>query len=144
MVDVTGERGAFEWMILPLKRYAEFSGRSRRSEYWWYTLLLVLMSIVVRLLFGASPDPLNPFAFPQIFGGWLSFLLVVATIIPSLGVAVRRLHDRGKSGWWYFILLVPIIGGIVLLVWFCQEGESGPNRFGPDPKGRGVDADVFS
>ena len=138
-------RSVFEWMILPLKRYAEFSGRSRRKEYWWYSLLIAVVSVVLQFTVGATVDPGNPFAFPALFGGWPSFLLFLVTIIPSLAVSVRRLHDINRSGWWNLIILIPLIGAIVLLVWFVLKGERGPNRFDPDPKAPAtVDPAVFA
>ncbi len=146
------------WMILPFKRYAEFSGRSRRMEYWMFTLLNVLvMGVLFVLVFGTAglgnmADPAaDPNAYAALFGGagLLVMLYFVAIIIPSIAVTVRRLHDRNMSGWWYlgFVVLsaVPVVGflaSIALFVVLLLPGTVGPNRFGADPKGR-VAADVF-
>ncbi|MFD9333199.1 DUF805 domain-containing protein [Streptomyces sp. NPDC060028] len=106
-----------------LKKYADFSGRARRQEYWMYTLFTVGIVIVLAIIdFSLDTYPL--------FVG----LYVLATFLPSLAVTVRRLHDIGKSGWWYFIGAVPFIGGIWLLVLTATEGQAQPNEYGPSPK----------
>lgn len=145
-----------EWMILPFKRYAEFSGRSRRMEYWMFTLLNVIVITVLMLVaFGAGglanmADPAAMGAgIGAMFGG-LGLLLVVyvlAVLIPSIAVTVRRLHDRDMSGWWYLGAviggMIPYIGflvSIAFLVLMVLPGTVGPNRFGPDPKGGEIDA----
>lgn len=114
------------------ENYANFEGRARRSEYWYFVLGNFLISIVFLL-------------FIMIFGGngmdgvaLLFYVLLIlyslAVFLPSLAVAVRRLHDIGKSGWYYLIGLIPFIGGIWLLVLFATEGVHGSNEYGPDPK----------
>ncbi|HEY0085314.1 MAG TPA: DUF805 domain-containing protein [Allosphingosinicella sp.] len=123
-----------EWMTLPLKRYAEFSGRSRRKEYWMFTLLLIIVNIVITVVettlgLGGSVGGLY---------GPLSLLFMLAIIVPSIAVGVRRLHDTNRSGWWMLIGLLPIVGGIVLLIFFVLEGTSGSNEYGPDPKEAGA------
>ncbi|MCJ1676986.1 DUF805 domain-containing protein [Streptomyces sp. APSN-46.1] len=106
-----------------LKKYATFSGRARRQEYWMYTLFNVGIIIVLAILDAVlSTGPL------------LVGIYVLAVFLPSLAVTVRRLHDLGKSGWWYFISLVPFIGGIWLLVLTATAGQQQPNEYGPDPK----------
>ncbi|MGI8943571.1 MAG: DUF805 domain-containing protein [Qipengyuania sp.] len=139
-----------EWMILPFKRYAEFSGRSRRMEYWMFALLnVIVMTVLMFLAFGAGgfanlADPEAAEAgLGAMFGG-LGLLLVIyalAVLIPSVAVTVRRLHDRDMSGWWYLgaILgsMIPVIGflvSIAFLVLMALPGTRGPNRYGPDPK----------
>ncbi len=110
------------------KKYATFSGRARRSEYWYYTLFSILVSLVTSVvgsaLFVHSEGDVNI----------LSALASIALLLPGLGVAIRRLHDIGKSGWWYLIALVPFIGWIVLLIFMCRDSDRGPNQFGPSPK----------
>lgn len=134
-----------EWMLLPLKRYAQFSGRSRRKEYWMYTLFLILVGIVLGIvesilgLGGQATLTSETSATGAFFGaiinrGLLANLFTLATFIPSLAVGVRRLHDTNRSGWWYLLLFVPLIGAIVLLVWFCTAGTPGSNDYGDDPK----------
>ena len=105
--------------------YVTFSGRASRSEFWYFFLFMVIGSIVTIMLDGAifagkMYDPFN-----SIFG--------LVTFIPSVAVSVRRLHDTDRSGWWYLLHLVLVIGTIVLIVWFCKAGNSGANRFGADP-----------
>lgn len=120
-----------EYMFMPLRRYADFSGRSRRKEYWMFQLGILLLYIVFAVVAGM---------FGAVLGDTMGsimmlplFLVALAIIVPSLAVSVRRLHDQDKSGWWLLINLIPF-GGIVLLVFFCTGGTRGPNRFGPDPK----------
>lgn len=108
-----------------LKKYSEFTGRSRRKEYWMFTLFSLIISIVLssidRFVFGLE-------------GYGINSLYSLVVMIPSLAVSVRRLHDVGKSGWFLLIALIPLIGAIWLLVLFCTEGNNGENQYGPDPK----------
>lgn len=119
---------------MPLKRYADFQGRSRRKEYWMFYLFYILASAALLMLdmFGTGG-----------IGAVLYSLFALALIIPSLAVGVRRLHDTGRSGWWLLIALIPLIGAIVLLVFFVQDGTPGANRFGPSPKAEHT-AEVFA
>lgn len=128
-----------EWMTLPLKRYADFSGRSRRKEYWMYTLLIVIVAVVVGIVEGITG------LSGMVFGvyGPLTVVLLLATFLPSVAVGVRRLHDTDKSGWFMLLGLIPFVGGLILLVLFCLDGTRGPNRFGEDPKAENVGA-VFN
>ena len=107
-----------------LTLYATFGGRARRSEFWFFWLFNLLAHGVAGILdvaiFGIA-SPLNAI---------VSLLLLV----PNLAVAVRRLHDGGRSGWWLLIVLVPLLGILVLLFWSVRRGEDGPNRFGADPR----------
>lgn len=119
------------WMLLPLKRYAEFSGRSQRKEYWMFTLGIIIAEVAIMIVEGMLG--INRMVV-GIYGPILS-LFMLALIIPSLAVSIRRLHDIDKSGWFFLLALIPLIGSIILLVFFCTDGTSGPNRFGPDPKG---------
>ena len=109
-----------------LNHYADFNGRARRSEYWYFTLVNVCISLVLSLL--------------QQITGWnlfgvLSGLVNLALLVPGLALCWRRLHDIGKPGTWYFIIFAPIVGIILMLVWFCQDSQPGENQFGPNPKG---------
>jgi uncharacterized membrane protein YhaH (DUF805 family) len=115
------------WMVLPLRRYAEFSGRSRRKEYWMFVLFNIIVGIVTTAL-----DALLGFDFGAT--GPLNALASLALLVPGIAVAVRRLHDTDRSGWWFLLIFVPILGWIALLVFYCLDGTRGPNRFGPDPK----------
>ncbi len=106
-----------------LNKYATFSGRAQRSEYWYFFLFMVLANIVASVLdsviFGDIPV--------------LYLIATLALLVPSIAAGVRRLHDTDKSGWWLLLGLIPFVGAIVLIVFFCQRGTVGPNQFGPDP-----------
>lgn len=122
-----------EWMLMPVRRYADFSGRSRRQEFWMFQLgifLLYIAVLVVSVVVGAISETLS-----AIVMGIFS-LAMLGLIIPSLAVAVRRLHDQDKSGWMLLLGLIPLIGSIILLVFYCTDGTPGPNQYGPDPKGQ--------
>ena len=114
-----------------LSKYATFSGRAARPEFWWYTLAVVILSIFLSIIEGAVLAPMLGFEpFAQEAGQPLRWLSSLILFLPSLAVAVRRLHDIDRSGWWYLIILVPIIGALVLLYWYIQRGTDGPNQFG--------------
>ncbi|HEX4694776.1 DUF805 domain-containing protein [Sphingomonas sp.] len=168
-----------EWMFMPLKRYAEFSGRSRRMEYWMWVLFVCIVYVVLSLLDSAlglggkstATQNLSPNGVSYnygIHGGILTGLFALATLIPNIAVAVRRLHDTNRTGWWLLLPLVPVIVGvvmmmmgamslslsmvglgsmimmlggllgIVLIVFYCLPGTPGPNKYGPDPLGGGA------
>lgn len=114
-----------------LQKYVTFSGRATRAEFWWFWLFVTLAtlagSLIDNLVFGVPGGD-----------GWVSGLTGLALFLPSISVAVRRLHDIGRSGWWWWLALIPFVGWIVLLVWHCQPSAPGANRFGPDPFGREV------
>lgn len=129
-----------EWMLLPYKRYAEFSGRSRRKEYWMFTLFYAAVFLVLMFaaLFSSFPIPEDA---PQEIGttGTILFALLaifaLGSFIPALAVQIRRFHDQDKSGWYFLLNFIPYIGGFVVLVFMCFEGTRGENSYGPDPKG---------
>ena len=139
-----------EWMLMPLKRYAEFSGRSRRKEYWMWFLFLIIVTIITTyldILFGLGGSATGTqegasVSFNVNFG-LITILFMLAVFLPNLAVGVRRLHDLDKSGWMILIGLIPLFGALYLLFLFTQPGTVGPNRFGPDPKGA-ADAQVFA
>jgi uncharacterized membrane protein YhaH (DUF805 family) len=116
-----------EWILAPLKKYADFSGRARRKEFWPYMLVnyVIMLALYTPFLAGGAENLALGLAF---------FVYTLAVIVPTIAVFVRRLHDVDKAGWWYFINFVPIVGGIILLVICIPEGTQGPNQFGPDPK----------
>ena len=103
-------------------KYADFNGRARRSEYWYFVLFNFLISTAVGVVTGL------------IGIDWLSYIYSVALLVPGIAVGVRRLHDIGKSGWWLLISFIPLIGGIWLIILMAKEGDHGNNAFGPDPK----------
>lgn len=107
--------------------YFGFEGRASRSEYWWFTLFVVLLGIVTSIIDGI----LGTVTANGV--GLISSIASLALIIPSIAVAVRRLHDTDRSGWFYLLNFIPIIGWIVLIVFFVQQGTNGRNRFGDDP-----------
>ena len=117
------------WFIMALKKYATFSGRARRKEYWFFVLFYVLISIVATVI-----DSMTGSFDPTMGMGMLGLLVALALLIPSLAVAVRRLHDTDRSGWWVLLCLIPLIGGIWLLVLLCLDSTPGENQYGPNPK----------
>jgi uncharacterized membrane protein YhaH (DUF805 family)/regulator of sirC expression with transglutaminase-like and TPR domain len=118
------------WYIRVLKKYAVFSGRARRKEYWMFVLFNFIFGLVASLI--DLSIGLLTFA---VFGfGLLSILYALAIFVPGLAVSVRRLHDVGKSGWYYLIVLIPIAGPIWLLVLTCTDSQTGDNKYGPNPK----------
>lgn len=137
-----------EWMLLPLKRYADFSGRSRRKEYWMFALLQIIIIFAITIIGGVlgafTPDASGAMST----GGGLMFALfgiyILAIFIPSLAVQVRRFHDQDKSGWFVLLNFIPYVGGLVVLVFMCLDGTKGKNRFGDDPKMSDNVGDVFS
>jgi uncharacterized membrane protein YhaH (DUF805 family) len=112
-------------------KYADFNGRARRAEYWYWALFMILVSVVLQVLMGMTMGSDGSGAGLPIA---LLGLFVLATIVPSLAVAIRRLHDSGRSGWWYLLNLIPL-GGFVVLYFMIVDSEAGPNKYGPNPKG---------
>ena len=130
-------------MFEPFIRYADFTGRSRRMEYWLYTVWTSIVSLFLLLGFIGSVSENGGLA--GLDGTSLNFLTififwVVATIAPTLAVTIRRLHDRNFSGWFYLIGFIPYIGGLALTVMLLLDGTEGPNQYGPDPKERDGDS----
>jgi uncharacterized membrane protein YhaH (DUF805 family) len=125
------------WYIDVLKKYAQFDGRARRKEYWMFALFNLLIEMAFLLVVGLAAATMSHSDNPG------SALLVLipfylygfAIIVPALAVTIRRLHDTGKSGWFVLLGFVPIVGGIIVLVFMCQDSQAGPNEFGPNPKG---------
>ena len=111
------------WYLDVLKKYVEFNGRARRKEYWMFCLFNVVISVVLALIDSSG-----------VTGGMLGGLYSLAVLLPALGVTIRRLHDIGKSGWWLLIILIPIIGAIVLLVFMVIDSQLEENQYGPNPK----------
>lgn len=144
------ELSTFEWMILPFKRYADFSGRSQRQEYWMFYLLnWIVWGICGVLIIAGFPwsDMVNdvPGAQPNaaLWAG-LSLLIIwiLVTFIPNIAVVVRRLHDQNLTGWLFFAFVLGDLfmgmGWLARIVMMCIDGTPGPNEYGPDPKGRGA------
>mgnify|MGYP000104014214 CR=1 FL=1 len=100
-------------------QYADFNGRAIRSQFWYFVLFSFIISFVLGIVDG------------MLFGRQiLSMIFNLAVLIPSIAIAVRRLHDLGKTGWWYLLIFVPLIGIIVLIVWFCMKGQTTKNQYG--------------
>ena len=110
------------WYIEVLKKYVAFGGRAHRTEYWMFTLFNVLVAVAIGTVDGVIGG-----------GGALGGLYSLGVLLPSIGVAIRRLHDSDRSGWWMLIALIPVLGVIVLIVFLVLEGTSGSNQYGPDP-----------
>lgn len=140
------------YMFLPLQRYADFNGRSRRMEYWMFALFLFVVYMVAWFVLGAmfatSMPPASEIGpdgqmSPEAAAGMMTAmgpmfivfcLLWLVFLLPSLAVTVRRFHDQDKSGWMVLLMFVPIIGGLIVLIFMLLPGTEGPNRYGPDPK----------
>lgn len=109
------------------KKYATFSGRASRSEYWWFYLFALITNIVISLIASNSSAV-----------SVIALVVTLGLLLPIFAVGVRRLHDVGRSGWWFLLGLVPILGGLVLLVWSVSPGTTGNNSYGPDPLSSGA------
>lgn len=112
-------------------QYVGFKGRARRSEYWWFVLFTFLVILAAAIL----DNVLGLTVGEDSSTGYITLVAYLALLLPTLAVAVRRLHDTDRAGWWLLIGLVPIVGGIVLLVFYVLDSTLGANRFGPNPKG---------
>lgn len=117
------------WFLAVLKKYAVFSGRAQRAEYWYFVLFYLIIIMVLAFL-----DAMTGTFSEESGIGLLSGVFSLATLIPTLAVSVRRLHDTGRSGWWLLLSLIPLIGTIVLLVFFVQDSAAGDNAYGLNPK----------
>ena len=121
------------WYLEVLKKYAVFSGRARRKEYWYFFLFNFLITIVLLIIDGMT-GTLTAEAGIGLLGG----IYALAVLIPALAVSVRRLHDTDRSGWWLLIMLIPLIGVIVILVFTVQDSKPGENQYGSNPKGAAI------
>lgn len=128
-----------------IRKYADFTGRARRAEYWWFALAVAVVELVLyvlALILARATGSVDEYTGRASLGaGWipmiLLFLFGLAVIVPSLAVAVRRLHDTGKAGWFYFVTFIPVVGSLILLVFMIIDSTPGPNQYGPNPKGIG-------
>jgi uncharacterized membrane protein YhaH (DUF805 family) len=117
------------WYLKVLKQYADFNGRARRKEYWMFFLFNVIFAVAANFL-----DGFLGINFMAGLYGPIYLVYVLVMLVPGLAVAVRRLHDIGKSGWMILVVLIPLVGGIWLLVLLASEGNQGDNAYGADPK----------
>lgn len=121
-----------QWYVRAFRRYGVFSGRAYRQELWlfilWSMVFSLLLSIIDRAadLIVIDDDPF------QI--GICQLVYLIVTFVPTIALTCRRLHDTGRSGWWQVISVIPIVGLIVMIVWFATPGTTGPNQYGPDPR----------
>ena len=119
------------WYLMVLKKYAVFSGRARRKEIWYFVLISYIISTVLWWI----DSLIGTYQIDNLWTIYVLFSLYgLAVLLPSIGVSIRRLHDTGRSGWWIFIGLIPLIGAIILLVFFVTDSQAGPNQYGPSPK----------
>jgi len=121
------------WAIRPLRRYADFTGRSSRAEYWWFVFfewLAIAALVILSVTIAGDSEEKDPF-----FGAFIVPFVIgfLGLIIPNIAVQVRRLHDQDRSGWFILLFVIPYVGGLIGLVFMLVPGTSGPNRFGPDP-----------
>lgn len=116
------------WYIEVLKKYTLFSGRARRQEYWMFVLFNMIFAIIAAIIDNAI-GLAGPSGYGPIYG-----IYILAVLLPSLAVGVRRLHDIGKSGWMILLSLIPIVGGIILIIYFVKDSQEGENEYGPNPK----------
>ncbi len=121
------------WYLKVLRQYADFSGRARRKEFWMFYLLNMLIIIALMTLGIFVSSLIGSETMHYVIIG-LFVLYYLAMLIPTLAVLVRRLHDTNNSGWMYFVSLIPLVGGIWLLILLCREGTLGANEYGEDPK----------
>ncbi|TLD69624.1 DUF805 domain-containing protein [Phragmitibacter flavus] len=113
-----------DWYISVLKKFAVFDGRARRKEYWMFTLFNIIAIVLLMIVEGIIGT-----------GGILGFVYMLAVILPSIGVSIRRLHDTNRSGWFLLFVLIPFIGGFIVLYFMILDGTPGANKFGENPKG---------
>lgn len=118
-----------QWYLAALKKYAVFSGRARRKEYWFFVLFNLIFAFCLGFIDGFVGT------FDQESGyGLFGSLYSLAVLIPGIAVSIRRLHDTGRSGWWLLIVLLPIVGAVVLLMFMAGDSKPGDNKYGPNPK----------
>ena len=113
-----------DWYLTVLQKYAVFSGRAQRKEYWMFLLFNCIISIAIGFVEGLVGSP-----------GFIGGLYSLAILIPSIAVSIRRLHDIDRTGWWLLIGLIPLIGAIVLIIFAVQDSQPGDNQYGENPKG---------
>jgi uncharacterized membrane protein YhaH (DUF805 family) len=127
-----------KWYLHALSNYAVFAGRARRREYWIFELMNSAITIALFILAVLLGKAGSPYFFS------LPFLFIAATVIPSFASLVRRLHDTNRSGWWFFISAVPVVGPLILFAMTVTDSDPGDNRFGPNPKRPPTEATVNS
>jgi uncharacterized membrane protein YhaH (DUF805 family) len=124
-----------ELMFQPFRKYADFQGRARRSEYWLFLLLMFALVLPCGLITEFGETTGQPVF--EILGSLATVVVILGSLVPWVAVRFRRLHDINRTAWWVVIGVIPVIGLVVLTIFSLLDGTPGPNRFGPDPKGRG-------
>ena len=126
-----------EYFIDTVKnKYTDFNGRATRSEYWYFVLFYFIISLILTLIDVNFINPhldLTPEAAMQ--GSVLTGVFALALLLPQIALGIRRLHDTGRSGWWYLLILIPILGWLVLIYFYILDSQPGANAYGPNPKG---------
>ena len=117
------------WALMPLQKYAVFTGRSRRKEFWMFVLFTFVVEIILAII-----DAIIGTYNTAVGMGLLSGLFYLAILVPSIALNTRRLHDIGKSGWFQLLFLIPIVGFILWIIWMVRDGDEGMNQYGPSPK----------
>jgi uncharacterized membrane protein YhaH (DUF805 family) len=123
-------------MFQPYRKYADFEGRARRLEYWLFHLMFAIVYCVVAAAMVVAHQSQQPAL--EVVAGLALVVFALGSVIPSIALNFRRLHDIDKSAWWILIGLIPVLGVVVLLIFHLMDGTPGPNKYGPDPKGRGA------
>ena len=123
-----------KWVMAGLKKYAVFTGRARRKEFWMFYLFIFVGVIVAIILDNVLGTTIESMRYKGMGYGLFTILVYLAILIPTLAVVVRRLHDIGKSGWWICIGFIPLIGSIWLIVLLATDSQPGENQYGPNPK----------
>jgi len=125
--------------LVAYRRYAQFEGRSDRKEFWYYVLFYVIvsaiLSVIDNVLFGGRTFEASGTNWSAHADGPLTSIFGLASLIPSISVSVRRLHDIAKSGWWVLLWFIPLVGWIFLLIWYCKKGDPVANAYGEPPVG---------
>ncbi|TCK27689.1 uncharacterized membrane protein YhaH (DUF805 family) [Pseudonocardia endophytica] len=125
-----------QWYMKVLRQYADFTGRARRTEFWMFVLFNAIAIIILTILdnlLGLSSSSMGGGSI-VVTSGVLTGIYQLAVLVPSLAVGARRLHDTGKSGWWQLLALIPIVGAIILIVFWATDGHPAPNQYGVNPK----------
>ena len=121
-----------EWYLKVMRdNYANFNGRARRKEYWMFNLFFLLFALLAGFVIGILSAVGEAAAMIAII---LAVIWYLGHLVPSLAVTVRRLHDTGKSGWFYLLVMIPYIGGLIIFIFTVIDGDKGDNAYGPDPK----------
>jgi uncharacterized membrane protein YhaH (DUF805 family) len=121
------------WYLKVLKQYVDFNGRARRKEYWMFLLFSFIFAVIAAILDNVFGTTINIFGQKSWYG-WIYLAYCLVVFLPGLAVFVRRLHDIGKSGWWYLLVFIPLVGSIILIVWVCEDSQPSENKWGANPK----------